>query len=92
MLRSLTESLMISLAGASLAVVLAFIWLKTCNGWWIAGMFLPDVGTTPGFRVPFRLTPIPVLLAFLVALVVVMTGSLYSTWRAAVTPPREAMR
>jgi hypothetical protein len=42
--------------------------------------------------VPFRLVPVPVLLAFLIALVVVMTGSLWSTWRAATTPPREAMR
>jgi ABC-type antimicrobial peptide transport system permease subunit len=42
--------------------------------------------------VPFRLLPTPAVLAFLVALVVVMSGSLYSTWRVATTPPRDAMR
>ena len=56
------------------------------------GIFLSGVDAAPGFRVPFRLTPVPALLAFLIAFVVVMSGSLYSTWRAATTPPREAMR
>jgi ABC-type lipoprotein release transport system permease subunit len=92
LLRSLVESLLITLAGASLAVVLAFVWLRGLNGYGIAGVFLPGVDRAPGFRVPFRLLPVPALLAFLVAFVVVMSGSLYSTWRAATAPPREAMR
>jgi ABC-type lipoprotein release transport system permease subunit len=92
LLRSLVESFLLSLAGASLAVVLAFVWLKALNGYWIAGVFLAGVERAPGFRVPFRLTPVPALLAFLIAFVVVMSGSLYSTWRAATAPPREAMR
>jgi len=92
LLRSLVESFLLSLAGASLGVVLAFVWLRWLNGYWIAGVFLAGVDRAPGFRVPFRLTPVPALLAFLIALVVVMSGSLYSTWRAATTPPREAMR
>jgi ABC-type lipoprotein release transport system permease subunit len=92
LLRSLVESVLLSLAGASLAVVLAFAWLKGLNGYWIAGVFLAGVDRSPGFSVPFRLMPVPTLLAFLVAFVVVMSGSLYSTWRAATAPPREAMR
>jgi ABC-type lipoprotein release transport system permease subunit len=92
LLRSLVESVLLSLAGAALAVVLAFVWLRLCNGYWIAGVFLAGVDVRPGFRVPFRLTPVPVLLAFLVAAVLVLSGTLYSTWRAAVVPPREAMR
>jgi ABC-type lipoprotein release transport system permease subunit len=92
LLRSLVESTLLGVAGASLAVVLAFVWLRGFNGWWIAGVFLPDVERTPTFHVPFRLTPVPALLAFLIALVVVLTGSLFSTWRAATAPPREAMR
>jgi ABC-type lipoprotein release transport system permease subunit len=92
LLRSLVESFLLSVAGASLAVVLAFVWLRGLNGYGIAGVFLPGVELAPAFQVPFRLTPVPTLLAFLVALVVVLSGSLYSTWRAATAPPREAMR
>jgi ABC-type lipoprotein release transport system permease subunit len=92
LLRSLAESALLGLAGAAVAVVLAYTWLRGLNGYWIAGVFLPGVGADPGFRVPFRLAPTPVLLAVLVALVVVLTGSLAATWRAAAAPPREAMR
>ena len=92
LLRSLVECLLLTVAAASLAILLAFGWLRGLNGYWIAGVFLPGVDRAPAFQVPFRLTPVPALLAFLVALVVVLTGSLYSTWRAATAPPREAMR
>ncbi len=92
LLRGLVESGLLSLAGAALAVVLAFVWLRLFNGYGLAGVFLAGVDVRPGLRVPFRLAPVPVLLAFLVAAVVVLSGTLYSTWRAAVVPPREAMR
>jgi ABC-type lipoprotein release transport system permease subunit len=91
-LRSLAETALLALAGASLSVVLAVVWLRGLNGYWIAGVFLAGVEAAPAFRVPFRLTPAPTLLAFLIAFVVVMSGSLYSTWRVATVPPREAMR
>jgi ABC-type lipoprotein release transport system permease subunit len=90
--RSLVENLVLSLAGAALSILLAFAWLRGLNGYWIAGVFLAGVDTHPGFRVPFRLTPVPSLLAFVIALLVVLSGSLYSTWRAAIAPPFEAMR
>jgi ABC-type lipoprotein release transport system permease subunit len=92
LLRSLSESSLIGMFGACLAIVLAFAWLRGLNGYWIASVFLAGVERAPSFRVPFRLTPVPALLAFLLALVVVLSGSLYSTWRAATAPPREAMR
>jgi ABC-type lipoprotein release transport system permease subunit len=90
--RSLVESFLLSLAGAALAILLAFLWLRIFNGYWIASIFLAGVDVQPGFPVPFRLTPVPALLAFVVATVLVMTGTLFSTWRAAIVPPREAMR
>jgi len=92
LLRSFVESVMIALAGAALAIVLAYFWLVGVGGYGIAGIFLPDVDVAPSFRVPFRLTPVPTLLALLIALMVVLSGSVYSTWRAATAPPREAMR
>jgi ABC-type lipoprotein release transport system permease subunit len=92
LLRSIVETLLLSIAGASLSVLLAFIWLNWFNGYWVASIFLAGSDAAPAFRVPFRLTPVPALLAFLISSVVVMTGTLYSTWRAAVGPPAEAMR
>jgi ABC-type lipoprotein release transport system permease subunit len=92
LLRSLSESFLVGLAGASLAIVAAFVWLKGLNGYGIASVFLVGVDRVPAFRVPFRLTPVPALLGFGIALVLVMTGSLYSTWRAATVAPREVLR
>jgi ABC-type lipoprotein export system ATPase subunit len=86
LLRSLAENALLGLAGAALSVVLAVGWLRGLNGYGVAGMFLAGVGAEPGFRVPFRLAPAPALLALLVSLVVALSGSLYSTWRAATAP------
>jgi ABC-type lipoprotein release transport system permease subunit len=92
LVRSLVESLLLSLAGAALAIVLAFVWLRLGNGYWIASIFLAGVDVQPDFPVPFQLTPVPALLGFLISAVIVLSGTLYSTWRAAIAPPREAMR
>jgi len=92
LLRSLVESLLLSLAGASISILLAFIWLKLFNGYWIASIFLTGVDAAPSFRVPSQMTPVPALLAFLFSFVLVMSGTLYSTWRAATAEPMEAMR
>jgi ABC-type lipoprotein release transport system permease subunit len=92
LLRGLVESLCLSLAGACLALLLAWVWLRVFNGYGVAGFFLAGVGAAPDFPVPFRLTPVPALLAFVLSFVVVLTGTLYSSWRAATAAPREAMR
>lgn len=92
LLRGLVESVMLSVSSAALAVVVSYVWLRWFNGLGIASVFLADVNVVPEFRVPFRLAPIPTLLAFLIALVMVTTGTLYCSWRAATTPPVEAMR
>jgi ABC-type lipoprotein release transport system permease subunit len=92
LLRGAVESLALSLAGACAALVLAWVWLRVFNGWGVAGYFLDGAGTAPEFPVPFRLAPVPALFAFLLSFVIVLTGTLYSSWRAATVPPREAMR
>jgi ABC-type lipoprotein release transport system permease subunit len=92
LLRSGVESLALSVTAASVSLLLAHGWLRWLNGYGIAGVFLGGAGVAPEFAVPFRLTPVPALLAFGIAFVVVTTGSLYSAWRAATVPPREAMR
>jgi ABC-type lipoprotein release transport system permease subunit len=92
LLRSLTESFALSIAGACVALLLAWGWLRFFNGYWIASLFLDGAGTTPEFPVPFELAPVPILLAFVLSFVIVLTGTLYSTWRAAIASPLEAMR
>jgi ABC-type lipoprotein release transport system permease subunit len=92
LLRSLVESLCLALIGAFASLLLAWLWLRVFNGIGIAGVFLAGVDWAPEFPVPFRLTPVPILLGFVFSLVIVLTGTLYSTWRAAITAPRNAMR
>jgi ABC-type lipoprotein release transport system permease subunit len=92
LLRGAVENFILGLSGASVAILLAYIWLSWLNGWWIASIFLAGVDMTPSFKVPFRLTPVPALLSFLISFVVVMSGTLYTSWRAATVPPMEAMR
>jgi ABC-type lipoprotein release transport system permease subunit len=92
LLRGAVESFALSLAGACTALLLAWVWLRLGNGWGVAGYFLDGAGPAPDFPVPFRLTPVPALLAFLLSFVVVLTGTLYSAWRAATAAPREVMR
>lgn len=92
LLRGLVESCLLGLAAWSLAVILAYVWLRGFNGYGIASIFLAGASWMPAFRVPFRLMPVPALLAGLIAFAVILTGTLYSSWRAATAPPREAMR
>jgi ABC-type lipoprotein release transport system permease subunit len=92
LLRALAESLLLAAGGASLAVLLAALWLGPLGGFGIAGTFLSGVDAVPGVRVPFRLTPVPALLAFSLSLAVVLTGTIGSSWRAASAPPAEALR
>jgi ABC-type lipoprotein release transport system permease subunit len=92
LLRGLAESALLSLAAASVSLVSAWVWLKLFNGYWVASLFLEGAGVAPAFDVPFRLTPIPALVAFVLSFALVMSGTLYSTWRAASAPPWEAMR
>ena len=92
LLRGMVESLVLCLLGASLAVLLAWGWLDLLNGKGVASIFLPGAEVSPTFRVPFRLTPVPALLGFIISFLLVATGTLYSTWRAATTPPALALR
>lgn len=92
LLRSVVESFLASLFGAALAIVLAYVWLRGLNGLLVAGIFLADVSAYPDFPIPFRLTLKAAVLAFIFSFVMVMSGTLYSTWRAATVSPRDAMR
>ena len=92
LVRSLVESLLLGLVSAAISILVAVVWLKWFNGFWIAGIFLAGVETQPTIAVPYVLAAQPAGLAVLIACLLVTTGSAYSTWRTAVTPPAEAMR
>lgn len=92
LLRALCESLLLAVAAASLAVLLSALWLGPLRAAGVGAVFLPGVDADPGVDVPHRLAPVPVLLAFALALVLVTVGSLASTWRVASVPPAEALR
>jgi ABC-type lipoprotein release transport system permease subunit len=86
------ENLILSLAGGTLALLVSFLWMKLTNGFFIAQFFLPEVGLVPGFRVPTSFLPLPALLGYLLALTITMVGTVTTTYRAATTPPMEAIQ
>lgn len=92
LLRNLVEGTLLTLAGASLAVLITWCWLTVFNGWAIAQLFVPGLGWRPPLDVPFQLAPLPVLLAALLSWLIVTSGSLYTTWRTAMSPPASSMR
>jgi ABC-type lipoprotein release transport system permease subunit len=92
LVRGVAESLVLAAAGAAVSVLIASAWLVLFNGRGIAGVYLAGTDVAPGLEVPFRLTPEPVLVAAALSFVVTSTGTLLSTWRAAVAAPMEAMK
>jgi ABC-type lipoprotein release transport system permease subunit len=92
LLRGFVESLALSLSASCLACLMAWVWLRVFNAFGIASLFLPGVDALPDIPLPFRLTPVPLLLGSILSFVIVLSGTLYSTWRSAITSPREAMR
>ena len=78
LLRGAVEGLCLSWTGACVALLLAWVWLRIFNGWGVAGFFLTGSGAAAEFAVPFQLTPVPALLAFVLSLVIVLSGTLGS--------------
>jgi ABC-type lipoprotein release transport system permease subunit len=92
LLRSSVESVVLAGLGGATSILLATLWLGPLAGRGIAAVFFPGADASPGFAVPWRLTPGPVLLGLGLALVLVLVGTLHSSWRAAIAEPMEAMR
>jgi ABC-type lipoprotein release transport system permease subunit len=89
---ALWENIYVSILSACLALAASYVWIHAFNGFMIAQFFVGESGLVPAFPVPARFVPASTFLAFLLALVLTMTGSLYNTWRMAATPPAETMR
>ena len=91
LLRSIVENVVVATIAGGAAVALAWVWLVALGGWGIAPLFFQGTGADAGFRVPFRLAPLPLLLGFGLSYVLVLVGSVPATWRAASAPPARSM-
>jgi ABC-type lipoprotein release transport system permease subunit len=87
LLRAGVESVLLSVIAACVSLAIAWFWLSVCNGVGLAALLL-----SPGVRVPYRFAAVPVLVAFTLSAAIVLSGTLFASWRAAVVSPREAMR
>jgi ABC-type lipoprotein release transport system permease subunit len=92
LLQAGVESALLAILATSAAVVLAALWLGPLGARGIADVFLGGSDATPVYDLPFRLAPVPVVLAAALAVAVIATGTLLSTWRVASAPPAEALR
>ncbi len=91
-LRAFVESVVLAAIGGALAILLAALWLGPGGARGIAAVLLPGADADPGFGVPWRLTPGPVLAASALALVLILVGTIPANWRAATAEPMESMR
>ncbi|MBE7444245.1 MAG: ABC transporter permease [Planctomycetia bacterium] len=86
------EQLLISLLGATIAILLSMLWVKGFNGAFIAQFFVAEITMLPKFTLPARFLPLPCLLSFFFAFLLTMVGSVYSSWRASTVSPVMSMR
>lgn len=86
------EHLALALLSVPLVLIAAAVWVHLLGARGLAVFFIPGIETLVSFPIPWRLFPVPALPIAMLALVLTMVGSLYSTWRAAVVPPAEAMK
>ena len=86
------ENIILALIAASASILISFLWIKLFNAPLIAQIFISGTGSIAPFPVPARFMPLPFMLSFFFAIILTMVGSIYSTWKAAVVPPVEAMR
>lgn len=86
------EQLLISLLGATIALLLSILWVKGFNGAFIAQFFIAEITMLPKFTLPARFLPLPCLLSFFFAFLLTMVGSVYSSWRASTASPVVSMK
>ncbi|MFT5052240.1 MAG: ABC-type lipoprotein release transport system permease subunit [Chlamydiales bacterium] len=86
------ENLIVSLFSAGSALAISLFWVRVLHAPWIGPLFIPELPAFPSMHIPSTFTPLPPLLALIFSITVTMTGSIYTTWRTAITRPVEALR
>lgn len=87
LLLQMMESVVTAVAGASLAVVVALVWLKFGSAWPLNEFLLPGAGELPPFRLPYLMNVKPVLLVYVYSISVTASGAVAAAWRAASVDP-----
>ena len=86
------ENLIVSLGTAATAMLLAILWVKVLRAPIIGPFFLPDLPLFPAMEIPSQFLPLPFFLSLTFCLVVTMTGSIFTTWKTAISRPVEVLR
>ncbi|MGD2127360.1 MAG: FtsX-like permease family protein [Desulfobacteraceae bacterium] len=86
------ENLILSILSVPFTILVTAGWIYLFNGAGISKFFIASLDVMIPFSVPSRIFPIPVFLGALLAIVLTMVGSIYSTWRTSIVPPSEAMK
>lgn len=86
------ENLILSLISVPCIILAATGWIHIFNGAVISKFFIANLDVMIRFSVPARIFPIPFVLSIMMAVILTMVGSIYSTWRTAIVPPSEAMK
>ena len=86
------ENLILSLISIPFILIVATAWIHLFDGTGITPFFIAGINIIMPFSIPSRIFPIPFFLSIMMALILTMVGTIYSTWRTAVVPPSEAMK
>ena len=86
------ENLALSIISVPFIIIAAVAWIYLFNGAVIANFFIASLEIMIPFQVPSMIFPIPAILGLMMAMVLTMVGSIYSTWKTAIVPPSEAMK
>ncbi len=86
------ENLALSIMAAPFIIIAALLWIHIFNGALIAKFFIASLDIIIPFQAPSKVFPIPAMLGLMMAVILAMVGSIYSTWKTATVPPSEAMK
>lgn len=86
------ENTLVALISAPLSLLVSYLWLKLLNGVFIAQIFIAEIDILAPFNIPSHFSPGTFFISLMFSLVITLLGSIYSTWKTAVTPPAEVLR
>ena len=86
------ENLVLSLISVPCIILASIGWIHIFNGAIMSKFFIANWDVMIPFAVPARSFPIPFVLCIMMAMILTMVGSIYSTWKTAIVPPSEAMK